>query len=201
MAEGNADFTTMADDAPSESRRRIPATPTSSFRFTIGGMLVITFAAAVVMASLFAFPPVISAVVALLMGVCIPAMLVGCLIYGSAGWRAFAVGMLLPSVLRVLSGLFGGMYSGSSTTRILMLQQQMMQQLTMRQMRGGISAAGPRGDSSAFEHFGQLIEMWDKVGYAYMTEETLFWGASTIAGIATLLVQQRFARASAKRTA
>ena len=63
-----------------ESAQRAP----SGIRFTISSMLWITGGAALIIAALFAFPPVISAAVASLMSICIPSMLVGCLIYGGA---------------------------------------------------------------------------------------------------------------------
>ncbi len=162
-------------------------------------MLAITAAAAVIVASLFAFPPVVSAAIAGLMSVCIPAMLVGCLMYGGPGWRAFAVGMLVPTVLRLVTGLFGGASSvggGDSYAKAMALRY--LQQANIRTMRPAVVQTGV-DDQGAFTYFLQLSEMWDKLGYAYMTDETLFWGASAVAGLATLFVQQRFARIPLKR--
>jgi hypothetical protein len=173
-----------------------PAPPVRSpgrLRFTLGDMLLVTALAAVLVASLSVFPPVVSAAIAGLMSVCIPAMLVGCLIYGRAAWRAFAVGMLVPSGLRLLGGLFGGVLGGMSSAR-LMTQQQVMQQYIATLSRANRMRGGQR--PSSIDYFTNLVEAWDKLGRAYMTEETLFWAGSLVAGLATLLVQQRFARAA-----
>ena len=69
---------------PSPPRRSAPP----GVRISLGGMLWITGAAALIVAALFAFPPVIAAAIASLMSVAFPAMLVGCLLYGSPPWKA-----------------------------------------------------------------------------------------------------------------
>jgi hypothetical protein len=171
----------------------------AGFRFTIGGMLWITGAAALILAALFAFPPVVSAAIASLMSICIPSMLVGCLIYGSPEWKAFAVGALLPTVMRLASGLLSRAtgVSGMTMSNISLQRQLIQQQALQQQMRGMRSGINPSGSTTnSFTYFEQLAEVWDRIGQAYMTEETLFWGASVIAGLTTLLVQQRFARAA-----
>jgi hypothetical protein len=173
------------DEAPSPTHAS-----SDSFRFTIGGMLVITALAAVLVAGLFAFPPVVSAAIAGLMSVCIPAVLVGCFIYGGPAWRAFAVGMLLPKVMRLL----GAAFSGSNSTVTGLEMRLVQQQLLLQRNRGMMGP--PTQDNNAFTFFTQMSEYWDKLGHAYLTEETLFWGASFIAGLATLFVQRRFARRS-----
>jgi hypothetical protein len=181
----------MLDESSSTPAVRGPlAASPYRFRFTIGGMLTITSFAAILVAGLFAFPPVVSAAIAGLMSVCIPAMLAGCLIYGGSAWRAFAIGMLLPSALRLASGLFGGMLGGISVR--MMSQQQAMQQYAIKMSR--LQMSQPTSDSSAFEYMGQLAVTWDRLGYAYMTDETLFWAGSAVAGLATLFVQRHFAR-------
>lgn len=203
MADRHASYLANApDDTPPAAGRR-PVT--SGFRFTIGGLLVLTAATAVVVGSLFAFPPIISAAVASLMAFCLPAMLVGCVIYGGPGWRALAIGALLPSVLRLVSTLFGGgldIYGRSASARLAAMQQQMELQFlqqTARQARMGMGGQSSLGPASAFDYIGHLAETWDKLGYVYITNEALFWGGSALAGLATLLVQQRFARAGIKR--
>jgi len=186
----------MASTSEDSTAREPRRPPSTGFRFTLGGMLAVTAAAAVVAAALFAFPPVVSGAIAGMMAVCLPAMLVGCLIYGGPGWRAFAVGMLVPTALRLASGLLGGTMGGGgylSASR-LMSQQYMQQQIMLSRAGRGFVQPGGLGESNAISYFEQLAQTWDKLGYAYMTDETLFWGASAIAGLATLLVQQRFAR-------
>jgi len=174
-----------------------PATPVvrgsraasaSSFRFTIGGMLFITALAAVLVAGLFAFPPVVAAAIAGLMSVCIPAALIGCFIYGGPAWRAFAVGMLLPKTMRVVGGAFSGFSAAFSLAEMRMYQQQMLLQ-RRRNMPGQ-----PLQDLNAFGYFTRMAEYWDKLGRQYLPEETLFWGGSFIAGLATLFVQRHFVR-------
>jgi hypothetical protein len=187
----------MSSSDPSKAPR-LPAESNASrsraerqpgFRFTIGGMLAVTFAVAIIVASLFAFPPIVSAAIAGLMSVCLPAMLVGCLVYGGAGWRAFAIGSLTPSAMRLVGGLLGSAYNGSLASKLMITQQQLVQ-MNARTLRAGVTSTS----SGAFDHFNRLAEFWDKVGYAYMTEETLFWGASGVAGLAVLMVQRRFTR-------
>jgi hypothetical protein len=78
-----------------------------------------------------------------------------------------------------------------------LIQQQLMQQ-QLRAMRPGYNPSGSMTNS--FTYFEQLAEVWDRIGQAYMTEETLFWGASVIAGLATLFVQRRFAQAAQAAT-
>jgi hypothetical protein len=175
----------------------------NGIRFTIGSMLWITGGAAVIIAALFAFPPVISAAIASLMSICIPSMLVGCLIYGGPAWKAFAVGALLPTVMRLVTGLFSrsagmsGLAMSNMSLQRQLIQQQMLQQ-QMQGVRSGLNSYG--STTNSFTYFGQLAEVWDRVGQAYMTEETLFWGASVIAGLATLFVQRRFAQAAPAST-
>jgi hypothetical protein len=173
--------------AKSASGRR--TSPAARFQFTIGHILTVISAGAIIAASLFAFPPVVSAAVAGLMSVCLPAVLVICLIYGGRRWRAFAIGALTPSVMRMLSMMFASPYMGSMNSRLMISQQQMLQQMALGMNRRG--ASGQSG--GAFDQFNQMAEFWDKIGYAYMTEETLFWGGSLVAGLVALFVHRRFA--------
>jgi hypothetical protein len=175
-------------DSPFEEVTDSSRGSSDSVRFTIGGLLVLTALVAVLVAGLFAFPPVVSAAIAGLMSICIPAVLVGCFIYGGPAWRAFAIGMLVPKIIQ----LVGGAFSGSSST-VTGLEMRLVQQQVLLQRNRGMM--GPPGqDNNAFTYFTQMSEYWDKVGHAYLTEETLFWGASAVAGLATLFVQRRFAR-------
>ena len=80
------------------------------------------------------------------------------------------------------------------------LRQLVRQQMLQQQMQAPRSYSAYGSTNDSFAYFGQLAEAWDRIGQAYMTEETLFWGASVIAGLATLFVQRRFAQAAQAAT-
>jgi hypothetical protein len=168
-----------------ETSGNVPSNPGEGFRFSIGFVLVLLAIAAFIAAALFALPPVISAMTATLMAVCLPAMLASAAIYGGHEWRAFAIGMLLPTVLRVLGVGIG--VSGSLPRNNVMA--------AMLMQRAPFVRGGSVDDRvNAFSYFSQMAEMWDRSGYAMMTDECLFWLSSTIAGLASLMVQRHFAR-------
>ena len=80
------------------------------------------------------------------------------------------------------------------------LRQLVRQQMLQQQIQAPRSYSPYGSTTNSFTYFGQLAEAWDRIGQAYMTEETLFWSASAIAGLATLFVQRRFAQAAQAAT-
>lgn len=180
MAERHVNYAaSVVEDLPSE-----PAAPSAAgqarFQVSMAALIWVMSELAVLLAALFAFPPVLAAIVALIVSVCIPAMLVACLVYGGPAWRAFALGALVPSVMRLFTlGPFGISSRASVEAQMRMIRDE----------QGVGWFQGGRYDIHA-----QMIDLWHKTGSAMLTDECIFWGASLIAGIAAVLVQQKLAR-------
>jgi hypothetical protein len=145
------------------------------FQVSMRSLLLAMAGLAVLIAAVFAFPPLLSAVLACAMAFCFPAALVSCAIYGNARWRAFAIGMLVPTILRVRGGMldYDVSFTGSATS--------------WQAYPGTQSGATPI-DTSAYLR--QIAEAWSQIGHALMAQETMFWLASAVAGFTALAVQK-----------
>jgi hypothetical protein len=182
MVERHVNYAaSVVEDLPSEAAPR-RASGGAGFQVSLAALIWIMSALAVLLAALFAFPPVLAAIVALLLSVCIPGMLVACIVYGGPAWRAFAIGALAPSVLRMYSL---GPFSISSRASV---EAQMM---IIRNEQGVGWRQGGR-----FDIHSQMIDLWNKTGSTMLADECIFWGASAVAGLAALWVQRMFGRRS-----
>ena len=152
------------------------------FQISMRTLLLLVAALALLIAAVFAFPPVLSAVLATLAALCVPAVLITCVIYGPSKWQAFAIGMLVPSLWRI----FGSGWTGSLA----------IASLASRNWQSYPGMAGPSGSAPADsgDYFRLLFEYWNQTGHALMADETLFWVASSVAGFSALIVQKQFAR-------
>jgi hypothetical protein len=171
-----------ADSADEDYRQDSSLFPRGAvFQISMRAILLTMAALAIMVAAVFAFPPILSAVMAVIMSACIPAVLVASIVYGSPKWRAFALGMLVPSVLR----LFGHSPLGTDLLRALVWQPNPQQ--------SGISPTNSTG------YFAQLGEVWSLTGHALMAEEFLFWTICAVGGFFAAAVQRHFDRTSSKQ--
>lgn len=150
-------------------------------------LLLSVAALALLIAAVFAFPPILSAVLATVTALCVPAVLITCVIYGPSKWQAFAIGMLVPSLWR----LFGSDWTGSLA----------IASLASRNWQSYPGMAGPSGSGPAEsgDYFQLLFEYWNQTGHALMADETMFWLASPVAGFAAFAVQNHFVRSARTR--
>jgi hypothetical protein len=180
MAERHVNYAaSVVEDLPSEMAPRSASGP-AKFQLSLAALIWIMSVLAFILAALFAFPPVLAAIIGLVMSACIPAMLVACLGYGGPAWRAFAMGALVPSVIRLFTVGPFGIASRASVD----MQMQMIRDAQ------GIG----RYQRGRFDLLEQMMDLWHKAGSVLLVDECIFWGTSLMAGLAAVLVQQKFAR-------
>ena len=176
MAEPQSDEKSADDTGP----HLLPPGPV--FQVSMRSILLTMGGAALMIAAVFSFPPLLSAILAALMAIGLPPALVACVVYGNRSWRAFAVGTLTPTALR----LFGHAPLGSSIAII--------GAMAGWQSYPPLQSGDVPIDSAAY--FAQLAEGWSQVGHALMAEEALFWITSFGAGLIALAIQRHFDEAT-----
>ena len=157
-----------------------PAEGRCMIQFTVRWMLAVTAFAALIFAGLFAFPPVLSAALAFVLMFAAPGALGGCVVYGRPAWRAFAVGALIPEVVR----LFGGgtpADPGSVLKASLWVAGPGDELLWESIEQSSFQAA------SAPAYFERINQILNSLGHVILAEEVVFLAASLIAGIASLV--------------
>jgi hypothetical protein len=179
MAERHVNYAaSVVDDSTTEPALRA-APEHAKFQVSLATLIWIMSVLAILAAVFFAFPPEWAAVVALLLSACVPAMLVTCIVYGGPAWRAFAIGALVPSVLRLFAiGPFGVAARADVEAQL-------------RLIREAQGASWFRGGQ--FDLHSQLIDAWGKTGSAMLADECIFWATSAVAGLASVWVQRMLA--------
>jgi hypothetical protein len=176
------------DDLPSASELESAdssGAAAATIQLSLRAILLTLTSLAFVIAAVFSFPPVLSALIAVTLAVCAPAMLIVCVVYGQRRLRAFAMGMLTPSFMRALGSGWTGSYA-------LYMNSSSWQSYPSATQSGSVL-------TSTDGYFRTLMATWQETGHALMADETMFWLGSAIAGLSAMAVYAKLTRDGGSR--